>query len=218
MTAYFDKKGIDLANMERSLKNGVLSLTAFGTQIDELEQELVWDVTIATEFPGFPPDLATEVNEAILKRGTVTQPLNASRPSFETVEDHVYNLSSLVGDFHSIFHKVSQRKIVGFSDDPRSPLRVLYAKSEEKREMMVERKNRDAKIKELYVQRRPLTRKKRLKGHLSEKDAADLARIEREINDLQMLEAAAQPPFANVLIEALEDLNKTMELHFRVKS
>lgn len=43
----------------------------------------------------------------------------------------------MVSDLHTIFHELCERQLKGFSDDPRTPLRVLYARAEEKREGLV---------------------------------------------------------------------------------
>ena len=62
----------------------------------------------------------------------------AKGADYESFEAHCAGINSLVWDLHTVFHEVAKRHLDNFSDDPRTPLRVVYARGEERREQMVE--------------------------------------------------------------------------------
>ena len=135
MTAYFDERASKLSSIFRDAE-GHLGRTA--DSLESFDLDLVWDVTICATFAGFPEDLRTRVHATVLRYSAACQPVNGKSPCYESPDEHRRGLSNLLGDLHTIFHDLSQRNIPGFSDDPRSPLRVLYATGEEIREGMVE--------------------------------------------------------------------------------
>jgi len=104
--------------------------------LDKVEETLVFDCTVAAEWPGFPEVLRDQVHAAIVARAISCLPINAKvRPFIDTLEQQVDRLHALCWDLHTIFHDVSQHP--GFSDDPRSPLRALFTLGEERREELV---------------------------------------------------------------------------------
>ncbi len=140
MTAYFDSKHEDLAKLAAVDITALVGedVSTHYRKLVELEGLIVWDVTLATEMPGFPEDLREQVHKLVLKYGTETQPVNSHGPEYEEFADHCKGINSLVWDLHTVFHEVAKRQLDGFSDDPRTPLRILYARGEEHREQMVE--------------------------------------------------------------------------------
>ena len=129
MTQYFDAKAKTLSDL-RSFK-GLESLTR---ALEQLDSEVVWDVSICSELKGFPDDLRVRMNQVVLKYSAACTPVNKSGPCYEDAESHVNGLLNMVGDLHTIFHELCERNLTGFSDDPRTPLRILYSASEERRE------------------------------------------------------------------------------------
>lgn len=134
MTAYFDAKHEQVSAILKEGEAGYRKIAA-------LEAELVWDVTLASEAPGFPEDLRDEINKLVLKYGAESLPVNAKGADYFSFEGHCAGINSLVWDLHTVFHDVAKRHLDGFSDDPRTPLRIIYARGEERREQMVEAQN-----------------------------------------------------------------------------
>lgn len=144
MTAYFDAKHTELRKVGEALiaKESLENHKA----LEEFESTLVYDVSVASEMPDFPVDLRNRINRLVLKHGIASQPVNGKGPEIETIEEHIETLHKLVWDLHTIFHDLAKKNLVGFSDDPRMPLRVLFGQSEARREALVE--NPDAKDEE----------------------------------------------------------------------
>jgi hypothetical protein len=145
MTAYFDGKGALFGEIQKKLprsddKDPLGSWSRDGLNLlDQLDNDVVTDVTMCTAFEGFPPDLAEQVHRTVLKYSSASQPVNGSTPEYDEPWQHARGIGNMLSDLHTIFHEVARRNIVGFSDDPRSPLRVMYAKGEEVREQLVEK-------------------------------------------------------------------------------
>jgi len=134
MTAYFDNLGSALLQA-RELE-GDLKLD---NRLREIEEGLVYDVTLCFESPGFPADLRERGHRIILKHGVHTRPLNdATHPTVDSLYDAFRAVAQMGSDLHDLFHAVCRREtdegLVGFSDDPRSPMRVLACRGEEFRE------------------------------------------------------------------------------------
>jgi len=131
MTEYFDSKGSLLAKIDPKKEPDYSQLSK---ALEDLDYGVVWDVSLCSEFEGFPEDLRARVNQTVLKWSSAAQPVNKSGPDYETVEEHIRGISSMISELHTIFHELAERRLRGFSDDPRTPLRVLYARAEERRE------------------------------------------------------------------------------------
>lgn len=137
MTAYFDSKHEQLRRFD-------ITRDDVWRPIEEFELRLVWDVTLAAEWPGMPEDLRDAIHQCVLKYGIASQPLievdgdlrQRSGPSPDTLQEHVDLLHRFIWDLHSIFHEVAKRNPDGFSDSPEAPLRCLFSQGETRREAM----------------------------------------------------------------------------------
>ena len=135
MSGYFDDWDSRLAQAATTVVDdrGVIGWEA-------LEEQLVWDVTLAAESPGFPDDLRDAIHAAIVEHAVQARPLNhATNPRVDEREDVFRELGRLSFELHSIFHEVANRNLVGFSDSPLAPLRVLFARGEARREDLARR-------------------------------------------------------------------------------
>ncbi len=150
MTAYFDDYARELAKLadpwraatDAALKelDGEKRVTVRFPydELQALERKIVWDVTLAAESPGMPDHLRDAIHAVIIKHAVEDRPVNdQTHPTVQTEEDYLYEMSRLGGELHSIFHVVAHEGGHGFSDSPISPLRVLYARGDERREGMV---------------------------------------------------------------------------------
>ena len=130
MTAYFDDMGEKLSAIDLAAPDYYIQLTDF-------EHLLVSEVTVCSEFPGFPEDLRTELNLLLLAKGISTLPIGVEEQVEPEGPQHwVSCLHGLTWDIHTLFHKVAMRHLDGFSDSPLTPLRCLAAQSEERREVL----------------------------------------------------------------------------------
>jgi hypothetical protein len=130
MTQYFD-------SMAEALVKLRTDSSATRENIDEIDEIVVFDVSVCTELPDFPQDLGVKVNETVLKYTAACQPVNKTAPCYLTYQQHIRGILSMVSDLHTIFHELAERQLKGFGDDPRTPLRILYSRAEEKREALV---------------------------------------------------------------------------------
>lgn len=121
MSSYFDEKGRELDAIQN---------TAEGWDaIRTFEISLVFDISVCAMFPDFP--CRAEVQDTILRFGVYSLPDNAPPADFETFDDHVRRMSSLLYDLHSIFHEVARHD--GWIDSPKYPLRLLAMRAHEER-------------------------------------------------------------------------------------
>jgi hypothetical protein len=116
---------------------------------------LVRDVTICAQMPNFPEDLHRQVHALVTRYGVFSLPVNAPPRDFGSLEDFKRLMHQLSSELHSVFHALVRRRaaepfdafdspLVTFTDDPRAPLRALYAVGEEVREGMVGNATEDA--------------------------------------------------------------------------
>ncbi len=133
MTAYFDAIGTAL------LRARQLDERVAYDRLREIEEGLVYDVTLCFESPGFPADLRERGHRIVLAHGVHTRPVNdLTHPTIESLVEAYAAVSSMASDLHDLFHAVCRREtdegLAGFSDDPRSPMRVLFTRGEQFRE------------------------------------------------------------------------------------
>lgn len=146
MTEYFDTKIEALSLLKRVNAVdvfgdlGVWQGPVLAKRIKQIDIEIVCDVSVCSGFEGFPGDIRDRINEIVCKYSTECQPVNGRDPSYETYEEHVRNLIEMVDKLHTCFHNLAERRLTCgwfpclFGDDPRTPIRVLYSRAEEKRE------------------------------------------------------------------------------------
>lgn len=143
MTYYFDKRGNEMgAVIIKHSIDGVIpstAVSAFMRNMEEIEHGLVTDVSIASTFKGFPPDLVVAIDKTILRYSSAMQPVN-SKQGPDYVDHHAYvrGMERLCSELHTLFHELVGRKVRGFSDDPLVHLRSLYATAEARREVLIE--------------------------------------------------------------------------------
>lgn len=140
MTHYFDQKHHLIQEAEK------LTFPANVQRLREIEESVVFDVSVCIMCEGFPADLQKRANQVILDHAVDCRPCNAlDNPNAETVGDHFKQIHELVYDLHTVFHDVVTNEVAGhfegklfnFTDDPRSPLRQLATRAEALREEMV---------------------------------------------------------------------------------
>lgn len=133
MTSYFDDWDAQLIALERAHP----TIWTAGEAIHKLEAKLVYDVTVATECDRFPADLRNRVNAVVRMRAVYCRTVNdMTNPRVDEPADHYRELARMSHDLHTIFHRLAERRLDGFSDSPLSPLRVLFSRSEERRERL----------------------------------------------------------------------------------
>jgi hypothetical protein len=136
MTAYFDEMHKRIHELDG---NAARAWELFGI----VENDLVRDVSVASEFPDFPEDLRLRINQLVLKHCVQALPVNAPPADFAEMSTYTDRLQRLCWDLHTVFHDLVYRAAedetlrAWFSDDPRQPLRVLLCRSEERREQLV---------------------------------------------------------------------------------
>lgn len=137
MTSYFDGRHEELRKVEEAIKARPEAVSEHAAAIEAIDAGVVWDVTLAAEMPVFPEDLRLRVHNVVLKYTAACQPVNSKNlPDYESIEDYARDIHKMIWDLHTVFHDVASRKLQGFSDDPRAPLRVIYARGEEERERL----------------------------------------------------------------------------------
>lgn len=146
MTAYFDSKGKQLHDVHQAFIAGKLSIGEFTTQVETIDRDVVWDVSLASALPGFPVHLRTRVHETVLRHSSAGLPVNAKDPCYETTDDFARGIEHLISDLHTVFHDVFRANVPRFTDDPRSSLRALYADAELVREEMIETRGIDGRL------------------------------------------------------------------------
>lgn len=137
MTAYFDDYRRQVDALEASWRpSGEDSDAAVLAELrlHSIDKAIVWDVSLCTEQPAFPPDLRESIHRAILKFSPAGQPRRGSTLDYETTDDHFSLVRSLVEALHDQFHSLGRRGLQNFTDDPRTPLWELAANAEEFRE------------------------------------------------------------------------------------
>ena len=102
----------------------------------DMEQALVFDVTVAAMQVEFPEDLRRAVHAAVFRNGVTTLPDNAIPRAFEHKEEHLRHLRNLGSDLHEVFHAVAYR-CPQMGDGPRTWINQYFTRGEEERENMV---------------------------------------------------------------------------------
>lgn len=119
-------------------------IVPFRDDIREFEEELVRDVDRCTASPGFPEELAKKIDLVVLKYAVYCQPLNRRedlKPQPDSSYEHVKLMQDLTGDLHTLFHEAVTK--YGLSDSPLAAMRILEAKSEERREQIAEEEHKE---------------------------------------------------------------------------
>ncbi len=136
VTQYFDEKDTQIRKAEALLTHEATWQQGYDALV-LLDEEIVWDVSICSEMPGFPEDLRTAVNQTILQYSVMGQPHHSSGgPDFEDHHGHVRTLRNLVHNLHTIFHALGTRELDNFTDGPRTPLHHLFGQADERRAKM----------------------------------------------------------------------------------
>lgn len=137
MTSYFDER----ATRARQLRD--LAPIAQMETAQELEEELVRDVSICAEFPGLPENLRDAIHKAVWRNSYFTRPHEHRNEAIQDDPDVFEALSNLVSDLHSVFHAIGTwardtdaPEADRFSDSPRSPLVWLCGNADERRETL----------------------------------------------------------------------------------
>jgi hypothetical protein len=137
MTYYFDKTSAAAADVGKAAAS--MTIRQRSVALDEIERRLVFDVSVCAACPGFPDDLVDRVNETVLRRSVGGYTVGWAPPYPMTVEEHAAMVVALSEDLHTIFHDLAERQVPDFGDDPTIPVKVLAARTEERREQLAER-------------------------------------------------------------------------------
>ena len=113
-----------------------LSSAATPSDLEEVDIQVVRDVSICSEMECFPETLRAQANLVILDCSAACTPVNHPGPCYESWQDHQRGLMKMVGALHSIFHALAEARINGFGDDPRTPLNIIYSNAEARREQL----------------------------------------------------------------------------------
>lgn len=144
MTYYFDETDRQLSIAK------TLPAPEQQIRLREIEEKLVFDVSVCIMMDGFPTELRIAANKVMLERAVECRPVNSpDNPRIAEWHDHVEELREMSCNLHTIFHRVvNEWEIPGlldngacFSDDPTRPLRALATLAEAEREEMVESRN-----------------------------------------------------------------------------
>jgi len=129
MTSYFD-----------AVFSSVTALKSDPNKYDtikNIEDKIVFDVTICAMQPDFPSDLRVAIHRIILRCAVYNLPPNAPEKDFATWEDHIQLMNNLHSDLHDVFHALAYRGLPRYSDSPLTPLQCLYADGDMEREAMI---------------------------------------------------------------------------------
>lgn len=133
MTQYFDRATAALSQIRFSGDYG-----EFSRSVDLVDSRVCYDTSVCSELDGFPAALRDRLNSVILRYSSSCRPVGSDRSRYESPADHLRGVGSMVSDLHDLFHELAESGVRGFSDDPTFPLRVLYSRSESRREELLE--------------------------------------------------------------------------------
>lgn len=139
MTAYFDAKRREIDDLDtalRALTADSPGWDAFFTARDAFDRAIVWDVTIAAESPGFPADMRDAIHTTVIAYSVACTTRGADVPDYADESAHNYGLRMMAERLHDIFHALGRLRLEGYSDDPRSWLREVHGRGEERREQL----------------------------------------------------------------------------------
>jgi hypothetical protein len=105
MTAYFD----ELTTRLRKVTDDIDAPGA-ADEIGAIEQQIVDDVALACELPGFPAALRDAATRAVLAHSVTTRPAGWPWPSrVQDDADMAREVGWLISDLHGIFHAVAHQ-------------------------------------------------------------------------------------------------------------
>lgn len=136
MTAYFDERHAQVRTAAEEYA-ATSNWSVLSKRLDEIDNAIVFDVTVCSEMPDFPDDLRTKIHEAVITHSFASLPVNCRGRGIDCEQEQIDGVHKLIWELHTIFHHVAQRRLAGFTDSPTAPLRILYARGEERREAMV---------------------------------------------------------------------------------
>jgi hypothetical protein len=144
MTAYFDAAHADINKaVERAVVLGESeeALRLLDERLKEIETKLVFDCTVAIEIYNLGDTFKKRLDDAVLKHGSESLPMNAPLREDETVEAACARLDKLAFDLHTLFHDVSL--VTGprgeriYSDTPTAAVQRFFTAGETRREERV---------------------------------------------------------------------------------
>lgn len=139
MTAYFDTHHDLVAGIAREIsalgEDGAV-VAGVLEKLDAAEAKLVFDVTLAAEWPGCPENIRDAIHRTVLRHGIQAQPPGVHGPDYGDLAAMARGLENMGSDLHTIFHALGSRRLEHFTDDPRTPLHSLFGAGEVRREGM----------------------------------------------------------------------------------
>lgn len=139
MTAYFDSVGAELNAIARHLVANVPPESyehATQEKLQEIENRVVFDVTLCAEWEGCPEDIRDAIHRNVLRFSPEAQPPGVHGPDYEDQQSYVRGVSQMCSNFHDIFHALAHRHLEAFSDNPKAPVRGLFGKGDDRRTRM----------------------------------------------------------------------------------
>lgn len=143
MTAYFDIFGEKVDSIRRKVRDiGTDAAYAayaakLDEQLDKAEETILYDVTICVESPGCPEDIRDAAHRVLLRYSIQATPPGIEPPDYADLDGHAELLGRMGSDLHTVFHALGSRRLDNFTDDPRTPIRCLFGKGDERREGML---------------------------------------------------------------------------------
>lgn len=102
-------------------------------ELSTLEEELVRDVSICSEIPGFPAALIPTLHRILMTYSVATRDRYLPESDVDSEDDHRRAIGNMSSALHTLFHSVSRLGLPGFTDNPLTPLRHLESNAEEYR-------------------------------------------------------------------------------------
>lgn len=139
MTAYFDQKHDEVRKAKELALEKETEIVGMG-MLEMIDRQVVHDVSVCTEAPGFPSEMREPIHRTILKGSFSCQPSNQKSqdfPNYEDVEDFFTGIEKMIWELHTHFHNVALLGHEDFWDDPRSYVMRLASKADQYREEIV---------------------------------------------------------------------------------
>lgn len=138
MTAYFDSRHKQVTELQRRFRADPMENVALCSDLEQLEDAMLFDINLLCSFPDFPADIAEAIQLTIAD--FATEPLSM-RCRSEDEEQIFARLQHLIWDLHTHFHTLANRQL-GFSDSPATSLRIKANSMEDKRVALMRTRER----------------------------------------------------------------------------
>ncbi len=135
MTTYFDNLSSEISRLSRILGEAEGNVEV-QEALDKLDEKLVWDMSLCTEFKTFPPKIREAIHKQILFYSLNGQPQYSKYADYADLREQLEGMRALVSNLHDLFHDLAHHPDWRFGDGPLAPLRDLWADAAELREKL----------------------------------------------------------------------------------